>query len=183
MAVVVLPSQIHTKFSRLFTSNCSTPADGRSSSADISCLRNSVPKWFRTPRLLSFGRPIRLVACASHMPRTASNCVLLSRTSSFSARSSPTLTPRRPSPSRRCTPTTLARRCPRPFLVNARPSFPTTQRRLPRSAAQLATGIWTTFARSPAGVQPLERWDQFKCRICGPYEYRHRDRKLRAISS
>jgi len=30
------------------------------------------------------------------------------------------------------------------------------------------------------GVQPLERWDFFECRTCGPFEYRHRTRRLRA---
>jgi hypothetical protein len=29
------------------------------------------------------------------------------------------------------------------------------------------------------GVQPIERWDQFECRACGPFEYRYRTRKLR----
>jgi hypothetical protein len=30
------------------------------------------------------------------------------------------------------------------------------------------------------GIKPLERWDYFDCRRCGPFEYRHRTRKLRA---
>jgi hypothetical protein len=30
------------------------------------------------------------------------------------------------------------------------------------------------------GVQPIERWDFFECRTCGPFEYRHRTRRLRA---
>ena len=29
------------------------------------------------------------------------------------------------------------------------------------------------------GVNPLERWDYFECRTCGPFEYRERTRKLR----
>ena len=32
-----------------------------------------------------------------------------------------------------------------------------------------------------SGVQPVERWDQFTCPACGPYEYRHRTRKLRVV--
>jgi hypothetical protein len=31
------------------------------------------------------------------------------------------------------------------------------------------------------GVNPLERWDMFKCATCGPFEYRHRTSKLRAV--
>jgi len=30
-----------------------------------------------------------------------------------------------------------------------------------------------------SGVQPPERWDYLECRICGPFEYRHRTRKIR----
>ena len=30
-----------------------------------------------------------------------------------------------------------------------------------------------------AGLTPLERWDYFDCPRCGPFEYRHRTRKLR----
>jgi predicted RNA-binding Zn-ribbon protein involved in translation (DUF1610 family) len=30
-----------------------------------------------------------------------------------------------------------------------------------------------------AGVAPVERWDYFECRTCGPFVYRHRTRKLR----
>jgi hypothetical protein len=30
------------------------------------------------------------------------------------------------------------------------------------------------------GVTPVERWDFFDCRRCGPFEYRHRTRKLRS---
>src|SRR5207247_9875334 len=29
------------------------------------------------------------------------------------------------------------------------------------------------------GVQPPERWDYFHCATCGPFEYRHRTRRLR----
>jgi hypothetical protein len=29
------------------------------------------------------------------------------------------------------------------------------------------------------GVNRVERWDLCTCRTCGPYEYRHRTRKLR----
>jgi hypothetical protein len=29
------------------------------------------------------------------------------------------------------------------------------------------------------GVRPIERWDYFECRACGPFQYRHRTRKLR----
>jgi predicted RNA-binding Zn-ribbon protein involved in translation (DUF1610 family) len=31
------------------------------------------------------------------------------------------------------------------------------------------------------GVEPLERWDYFECRSCGPFAYRHRTRQLRAV--
>jgi hypothetical protein len=30
-----------------------------------------------------------------------------------------------------------------------------------------------------SGVQPIERWDYFDCRTCGPFVYRDRTRKLR----
>jgi hypothetical protein len=30
-----------------------------------------------------------------------------------------------------------------------------------------------------SGVKPPERWDYFDCARCGPFEYRHRTRKLR----
>jgi hypothetical protein len=30
-----------------------------------------------------------------------------------------------------------------------------------------------------SGVKPIERWDYFECRSCGPYVYRDRTRKLR----
>jgi len=30
-----------------------------------------------------------------------------------------------------------------------------------------------------SGVKPPERWDQFECRACGRFEYRHRTRQLR----
>lgn len=30
------------------------------------------------------------------------------------------------------------------------------------------------------GVQPRERWDYLECRMCGPFEYRHRTRQLRS---
>jgi hypothetical protein len=30
-----------------------------------------------------------------------------------------------------------------------------------------------------SGVQPIERWDYFECRACGPFVYRDRTRKLR----
>lgn len=30
-----------------------------------------------------------------------------------------------------------------------------------------------------SGVQPIERWDYFECRTCGPFVYRDRTRKLR----
>jgi hypothetical protein len=30
-----------------------------------------------------------------------------------------------------------------------------------------------------AGVEPVERWDYYECRTCGPFEYRHRTRKLK----
>lgn len=29
------------------------------------------------------------------------------------------------------------------------------------------------------GIKPIERWDYFECRTCGPFCYRHRTRKLR----
>ena len=29
------------------------------------------------------------------------------------------------------------------------------------------------------GLNPVERWDQFDCRWCGPFDYRHRTRTLR----
>jgi hypothetical protein len=29
------------------------------------------------------------------------------------------------------------------------------------------------------GLQPVERWDEFNCPGCGPFEYRHRTRRLR----
>ena len=32
-----------------------------------------------------------------------------------------------------------------------------------------------------SGVQPIERWDQFSCPLCGFYDYRHRTRRLRAV--
>jgi hypothetical protein len=31
-----------------------------------------------------------------------------------------------------------------------------------------------------SGVKPIERWDHFECRACGPFVYRERTRKLRA---
>jgi hypothetical protein len=30
-----------------------------------------------------------------------------------------------------------------------------------------------------SGVAPVERWDHFECRTCGPFVYRERTRKLR----
>jgi hypothetical protein len=30
-----------------------------------------------------------------------------------------------------------------------------------------------------SGVKPIERWDYFECRTCGPYVYRERTRALR----
>jgi hypothetical protein len=30
-----------------------------------------------------------------------------------------------------------------------------------------------------SGVKPIERWDYFDCRTCGPFVYRERTRKLR----
>ena len=30
-----------------------------------------------------------------------------------------------------------------------------------------------------SGVKPIERWDYFDCRACGPYVYRERTRTLR----
>lgn len=30
-----------------------------------------------------------------------------------------------------------------------------------------------------SGVKPIERWDYFDCRSCGPFVYRERTRKLR----
>lgn len=29
------------------------------------------------------------------------------------------------------------------------------------------------------GVAPVERWDFFECRACGPFDYRHGTRQLR----
>jgi hypothetical protein len=31
-----------------------------------------------------------------------------------------------------------------------------------------------------SGVSPLERWDFYECRTCGPFEYCHRTRRLRS---
>ena len=31
------------------------------------------------------------------------------------------------------------------------------------------------------GVIVPERWDHFACRTCGPFQYRHRTRRLRAV--
>ena len=31
-----------------------------------------------------------------------------------------------------------------------------------------------------AGVKPVERWDYYECRACGPFQYRHRTAQLRA---
>jgi hypothetical protein len=33
-----------------------------------------------------------------------------------------------------------------------------------------------------SGVKPIERWDYFECRACGPFVYRDRTRKLRPAS-
>jgi hypothetical protein len=33
-----------------------------------------------------------------------------------------------------------------------------------------------------SGVKPIERWDYFECRTCGPFVYRDRTRKLRQAS-
>src|SRR4051812_21363281 len=33
------------------------------------------------------------------------------------------------------------------------------------------------------GVNPLERWDYYDCRTCGPFEYRQRTRRLRLTDS
>jgi hypothetical protein len=33
------------------------------------------------------------------------------------------------------------------------------------------------------GVTPPERWDYLDCRTCGPFEYRHRTRRLRRTQS
>ena len=32
-----------------------------------------------------------------------------------------------------------------------------------------------------SGVKPPERWDQFECRACGRFEFRHRTRQLRSV--
>ncbi len=31
------------------------------------------------------------------------------------------------------------------------------------------------------GVNPLERWDHFDCRRCGPFEYRQRTRVIKSL--
>jgi hypothetical protein len=31
------------------------------------------------------------------------------------------------------------------------------------------------------GVKPIERWDHFSCRGCGPFVYRDRTRTLRSV--
>jgi predicted RNA-binding Zn-ribbon protein involved in translation (DUF1610 family) len=33
------------------------------------------------------------------------------------------------------------------------------------------------------GVKPLERWDYFECRTCGPFVYRDRTRQLRSATT
>jgi hypothetical protein len=33
-----------------------------------------------------------------------------------------------------------------------------------------------------SGVKPIERWDYFDCRTCGPFVYRERTRTLRAAT-
>jgi hypothetical protein len=32
-----------------------------------------------------------------------------------------------------------------------------------------------------SGMHPVERWDQYACRSCGAFEYRHRTRQLRPV--
>jgi hypothetical protein len=31
------------------------------------------------------------------------------------------------------------------------------------------------------GVSPTERWDQYECVACGPFEYRHRTKKIKRL--
>jgi hypothetical protein len=33
-----------------------------------------------------------------------------------------------------------------------------------------------------SGIKPIERWDYLECRTCGPFQYRHRTRTLRAVT-
>jgi hypothetical protein len=33
------------------------------------------------------------------------------------------------------------------------------------------------------GVKPIERWDYYECRACGPYQYRDRTASLRRVES
>jgi hypothetical protein len=44
-------------------------------------------------------------------------------------------------------------------------------------------GVRLTYRQTVyGGATPIERWDYFECRTCGPFQYRHRTRKLRATT-
>ena len=61
-----------------------------------------------------------------------------------------------------------------PANINAEPAPP--QLRCP-SCDEPLTYLETVLSN----VKPPERWDQFECRACGRFEFRHRTRQLRSV--
>ena len=68
-----------------------------------------------------------------------------------------------------------ARRTRRSPTFTSTPDTPAPQLMCPRCDSPL---VYRQTVIS--GVQPIERWDYFECRKCGPFVYRDRTRKLRA---
>lgn len=68
-----------------------------------------------------------------------------------------------------------SRRPKRTAIFTTRPEVPAVRVRCP-SCDQLLDYEQTVTG----GVQPIERWDYFRCRTCGPFVYRDRTRSLRA---
>ena len=66
-------------------------------------------------------------------------------------------------------------RKPRKAVFTTTPETPAPQLLCPKCDRPL---VYRTTVLS--GVRPVERWDFFECRTCGPFEYRHRTRCLRA---
>jgi transcription elongation factor Elf1 len=64
----------------------------------------------------------------------------------------------------------------RSSLFTSRPETPPPVLTCPVCESPLI--YWQTVV---GGVRPQERWDFLECRSCGPFEYRHRTRRLRSI--
>jgi predicted RNA-binding Zn-ribbon protein involved in translation (DUF1610 family) len=69
-----------------------------------------------------------------------------------------------------------ARRTRQPARVTSTPETPAPQLFCP-SCDQPLVYRQTVIG----GVKPLERWDYFECRTCGPFVYRDRTRHMRRL--